>query len=701
MTDSKATPGGSPEIPDYIGTYQVVHSLGEGAFGLVYQAYQPFLDRQVAIKLLHADLTSDRAIEQQFMNEARTIARLRHPNIVSVYEFGVLPRDPNPLTYMVMEYLPGETLQARLARAQMPFPEVVRVAEQLAEGLDYAHAHSVIHRDLKPSNILFSEQNQPVIVDFGLAKLIELSRTPVAANATGAASDNANVPSRPSDQTSTTGTPAYMSPEQVMGVPTSAQSDQYTLALMLYEMLTGKQAFIDEHNRFDISNQLMRRVQGLPEPVQTLKPEIPQPVNAVLTRALAFSPQDRYPTVAEFARDLGDALLPDRRRAQVQVVTDPVQATLLKASRQTILYGLWGILGLTALVMLFCISLFVRSFASSASIFVSDGLILADSTQPHQHLVIGFWPGSVAQQAGVQLGDTTDVDLSTDAGKVNANYKVNGQPRSALPPDWQPSVKDTVEQTFIRDGQPLDISYKLGPSSFNLLLLVAALVPVLAGFIGIMLLLRRWGAEPGMQLFTIVNLAGSTALLSVALLDIVPGLLSVALYTLFPAFIHFVLVFPEPVRFLEHHPRRLWWLYVPLAFGIFQFLWGAPILIGSLQLDLFFYIAYSIVLTAAIILKWGRHDLKRYPGLWGMIAIMLATSIASMVPTIVFSLDGQTTLNVFGNGLNRWAVGYGTIFIGVLIGIILSAIGYHLVQRQLGPSLVTQISQSSGLHEAR
>jgi len=106
-------------------------------------------------------------------------------------------------------------------------------------------------------------------------------------------------------------------------------------------------------------------------------------------------------------------------------------------------------------------------------------------------------------------------------------------------------------------------------------------------------------------------------------------------------------------------------------------------------------------LTAAIILKWGRHDLKRYPGLWGMIAIMLATSIASMVPTIVFSLDGQTTLNVFGNGLNRWAVGYGTIFIGVLIGIILSAIGYHLVQRQLGPSLVTQISQSSGLHEAR
>src|SRR5258708_7475031 len=179
---STSIPAGS--IPAYIGSYQVIRMLGEGAFGVVYQSYQAFLDRQVAIKVLHTDLTADRAVEQQFMNEARTIARLRHPNIVSVYEFGLIQTETVPLTYMVMENLPGETLQTRLNRARLPILQVLRIIEQLAEGLDYAHAHHVIHRDLKPANILFSEQDPPVVVDFGLAKLVEV--TPSAGISTAA-----------------------------------------------------------------------------------------------------------------------------------------------------------------------------------------------------------------------------------------------------------------------------------------------------------------------------------------------------------------------------------------------------------------------------------------------------------------------------------------------------------------------------------
>src|SRR5882724_4834113 len=209
-------PAGTSQQPSYIGSYQVTRLLGEGAFGEVFQAYQAFLDRQVAIKLLHADLLSQESVQQHFMNEARTIARLRHPNIVSVYEFGIMPSDGRQLTYMVMEYLPGETLNTRLARARLAMPEVVRIAEQLAQGLDYAHAHNVIHRDLKPANILFSEQNEPVIVDFGLAKLMELSRAAEASSSLAAQT--------PSDQTTSTGTPAYMSPEQVQGIATSPRS---------------------------------------------------------------------------------------------------------------------------------------------------------------------------------------------------------------------------------------------------------------------------------------------------------------------------------------------------------------------------------------------------------------------------------------------------------------------------------------------
>jgi serine/threonine protein kinase len=152
---------------DYIGAYRVERELGEGGFGIVYQAYQSFLDRKVAIKTLHTDLTANPQIEQQFMHEARTIARLRHPGIVSVYEFGTLPTQPNPQTYMVMEYLPGETLEQRLKRKRLSILETAATIEALGQALDYAHSHNIIHRDLKPSNIIFSENDEPVIVDFG------------------------------------------------------------------------------------------------------------------------------------------------------------------------------------------------------------------------------------------------------------------------------------------------------------------------------------------------------------------------------------------------------------------------------------------------------------------------------------------------------------------------------------------------------
>src|SRR5579863_7314598 len=129
-----------------IGPYRLTRLLGEGAFGRVYEAYQPFLDRKVAIKVLRTDVSTRGGAEQQFMREARTIARLRHPKIVAVYEFGSISNDDHddhPLTYMVMEYLPGDTLRTRMQGVPMPLPEMVTILEQLAEGLDYAHAQGV------------------------------------------------------------------------------------------------------------------------------------------------------------------------------------------------------------------------------------------------------------------------------------------------------------------------------------------------------------------------------------------------------------------------------------------------------------------------------------------------------------------------------------------------------------------------------
>ena len=200
----------------YIGAYRIVGTIGQGTFGIVHQAYQPFLDRLVAVKMLHAALLENPKIELQFMNEARTIARLRHPNIVTVYEFGSLPGQQHIQTYMVMEYLPGKTLQDRIKNDSFTLPETVDTIEQLARGLDYAHAHGITHRDLKPANILFTESGEPVIVDFGLAQLSELGRF----------SDAAFDP----NASTMSGTPAYMAPEQFSGDPTGPATDQYALA---------------------------------------------------------------------------------------------------------------------------------------------------------------------------------------------------------------------------------------------------------------------------------------------------------------------------------------------------------------------------------------------------------------------------------------------------------------------------------------
>ncbi len=615
------------------------------------------------------------------MNEARTIARMRHPNIVSVYEFGLLPPDPQPSPYMVMEYLPGETLQTRMSHQRLTVVEVVRIIEQLAEGLDYAHAHNVIHRDLKPANILFSHENQPVIVDYGLAKLIALSRS----------AEVAPIIPETSDQSTSTGTPAYMSPEQVRGEPTKPQSDQYALALIAYELLSGPVAFSSAAHP-DIASQMMARLKETPAPIHALVPQIPEAADAVFAQALALDPDNRYPAARDFARELGDALLPDRRRNLVQVVSDPIQAALLSASRRTILAGLWGAVAVTALIVLFCLSLFIRSYRTSASIFVSDGVLVASPDAAGQYTVIGFWPDNVVEKAGMHIGDVTRFSLSDDYG-IDAQVTVNGQPRSALPPNWQPAITDMLSYTVMRNGQAVQISYQLARSNFKLILLAIALLPIILSFIGSVLLLLRWKAEPGMQLFIFIQLAGTLALLGVAVTDLAYGFISVALYILLPSFIRLIFSFPEPSPWFAKYQRRLQWLYLPLAFGLIQFLLGDPLRFGGFEVNLVIYIVYAVVLTLAIIFKWGRRDLKRYPGLWGFISIILASNAAAVVGTVFLELPAEAVFSVFGNGYNRLLAGYGVIFGGVTVGIILSTVGYHLVQRQLGYSLVTQVSR--------
>ena len=204
-----------------IGKYQIVEFLGRGAMADVYKAYQPALGRHVAIKILHAFLAADEDFLSRFQREAQAIAALRHPRIVQVYDFDVA----DDSYYMVMEFLDGHTLEVQLQEMEanneiMLFSEAIRITRDAASALSYAHGRGMIHRDIKPANIMIDRENQVILTDFGIAKILSSTRH----TATG----------------SIVGTPYYMSPEQGQGDVADARSDLYSLGIMFFRMVTGR-----------------------------------------------------------------------------------------------------------------------------------------------------------------------------------------------------------------------------------------------------------------------------------------------------------------------------------------------------------------------------------------------------------------------------------------------------------------------------
>src|SRR6202051_14368 len=215
-----------------LGPYEIVAPLGAGGMGEVYRARDTRLDRTVAIKILSEHLSSNPEAKQRFEREARAISSLSHPNICHLYDVG----QQDGTSYLVMEYLEGETLSARLLRGPMPLDQVLKYGAQIADALHKAHRSGVVHRDLKPGNIMLATTGAKLL-DFGLAK-------PVAALTSVATLTAAVTQSSPmTEQGMIGGTFQYMSPEQVEGKELDGRSDIFSLGAVLYEMLTGRRAF--------------------------------------------------------------------------------------------------------------------------------------------------------------------------------------------------------------------------------------------------------------------------------------------------------------------------------------------------------------------------------------------------------------------------------------------------------------------------
>jgi len=258
-----------------LGNYRIINQIGQGGMATVYKAYQPSMDRHVAVKVLPSQLAESKEFVARFQQEARTIARLEHPHILPVFDYG----ESDGTAYFVMRYLEAGTLKDRMVAGRpLPLDEIDRLFTQLTDALSYAHSHGVIHRDLKPANALVDSNGNLFLTDFGIAKLLE-SASP-----------------RLTQTDAIMGTPAYISPEQAQAQTVDQRSDIYSLGIILYEMVTGRVPFTA-----DTPLAIILKHISDPMPLPSLiKPDIPASIEQVILKALAKEPQDRFATAAEF-----------------------------------------------------------------------------------------------------------------------------------------------------------------------------------------------------------------------------------------------------------------------------------------------------------------------------------------------------------------------------------------------------------------
>ena len=262
-----------------ISHYKITEKLGEGGMGVVYKAEDTKLDRPVALKFLSPHLVQDQEVRKRFEREAKAAAALSHPNVCTVYEID----EVDGRTLIAMEFVEGESLDKKIERGPLKIDVALDIARQIARGLEAAHKKGIFHRDIKPANVLVSEDGHVTIVDFGLAQLAEASRL--------------------TRDDTTLGTAAYMSPEQTQGSGTDQRTDIWSLGVVVYEMITGRQPF-----RGDYEQAVMYSIMHEPpEPLTALRTGVPMELERIVLKCVAKAPGERYQSTAELLVDLRKA----------------------------------------------------------------------------------------------------------------------------------------------------------------------------------------------------------------------------------------------------------------------------------------------------------------------------------------------------------------------------------------------------------
>jgi serine/threonine-protein kinase len=295
---------------DKIGQYQIRSELGRGGMATVYEAWDPTFDRKVALKVLPDELLHDGTFRQRFEREAKTIAGLEHPAIVPVYEYG----EADNKVFLAMRYMGGGSLADKLRANRLSASGIARIYDRVAPALDLAHGKGVIHRDLKPGNILFDDNGEPYVSDFGIAKLAISSNTELTHGGV-------------------IGTPSYMSPEQARGERLDGRSDIYAMGVMLFELLAGSLPYRSETP----TGLMMKHILDPIPRLEAVAPGLPGAWQAVIDRAMAKRPEDRYANMASLANDLR-AIAEGRSMTSTPPMESP-NPVLMAGAPMTQVYG--------------------------------------------------------------------------------------------------------------------------------------------------------------------------------------------------------------------------------------------------------------------------------------------------------------------------------------------------------------------------
>lgn len=430
-----------------LGKYEILDRIGRGGMAEVYRGYHPSLDRYVAIKLLHPFLADDPEFKDRFENEARNVARLKHPNIVQVYDFDFDPDSES--YYMVMELINGPTLKDQLfeletTKQRLPVAEVIRIVKSAAEALAYAHQRNMIHRDVKPANLMIDEDSRLVLTDFGIAKIVTGTVFTMSGGMVG--------------------TPAYMAPEQGLGESGDERSDIYSLGVILFQLVTGRLPY-------DADTPLAVILKHLNEPLpipHNFVEDISPDLEKIICRSLEKDPQDRYQTSAEMAYEL-DRLdntgrrhplydTPTRLNATMPFETDPVaptedeRALLVAAAAQTLdmplsraagrLRPAWVLALVTGLVMLAALAMigFGGPNTPLGSLMGNNDTDIPDLTQTA--LALAVPPGEPSLTPTGQLSTTPIVEV-TETPIPSSTPTATVSPTLTETPTLTPTLTET------------------------------------------------------------------------------------------------------------------------------------------------------------------------------------------------------------------------------------------------------------------